>query len=142
MCETRKHYELCFRVCVTAALIHSGSMGIFCRTHFCEVAKAPCMVTKARSVGHNEGNGEGMLSPLDRNVSPCPCRSQCSIQLGPPAKKHAILKYQVTLCVSHSLYHCHTSVCWLIQDCQTHRPGVVDEAPLFVLKAMNHTHSL
>lgn len=39
---------------------------------FCGVAKALCMMTKARSVGHNEENGEGMLSPLDRNVSPCP----------------------------------------------------------------------
>lgn len=99
-------------------------MGIFSRRRFfffCDIAKALCMVTKVRSVEDNERNGEGMLSPPDRNVSPLP-RSQCSIQpLAPGEKKHAILKYQVTLCVSHSLYHCHVSVYWLIQDCQMHR---------------------
>lgn len=62
-------------MCETYAAVQtqSYSMGIFCQTHFfCEVAKALCMMTKARSVEDNEGNGMGMLSPLDRNASPCP----------------------------------------------------------------------
>lgn len=69
-------------MCVAATQIQSGYMGIFCPTHFCEVAKALCVVTKARSVGDNEGNGEGMLSPLDRNVSPYPGHN-AQFRLGP-----------------------------------------------------------
>lgn len=110
-------------------------------TFFCGVAKALCMMTKARSVGDNEENGEGMLSPLDRNVSPCPGH-KAQFNPGPRReKKHAILKYQVTHCLSHSLYHCRTSVCWLIQDWQMHRAVAADENPLFISKAMNHTYS-
>lgn len=81
-------------------------------------ADALCLVTKALSAEDNEGNAEGMLSSLERNVSPCPW-SQYSIQSGPPTKKHATLKYQVTLCESHSLYHCHMSDFWLIENGQT-----------------------
>lgn len=72
-------------VCVAATLIQSGCTGIFCRTHSCEIAKALCMVTKARSVGDNEGNGEGLLSSLYRNVSPCPGHN-AQFSLGPQQK--------------------------------------------------------
>lgn len=113
-------------------------MGIFSRTRFCLVAKALCIDTKARSVGDNEMERE--CCPLW--IGMCPLAQVTMLKFSPgPRKKNAILKYQVTVFVSHSLYHCHWSACWLIQDCQTNIP-VVDEAPLFILKVMNHTHSL
>lgn len=96
-----------FIVLADTTQIQSGYIGIFClNTFFCQIR---VYGDKARSDGDNDGKKEGMLSPLNRNVSLYPGHN-AQFSLSPQQKKKAILKYQVTLCVSHSLYHCHMSV--------------------------------
>lgn len=132
-------------MCETYAAIQtqSYSMGIFCQTHFFFVKlPKPCVWWQKHVVLKTMREMERECCPLRIGMRPLAQVTMLNSARAPgEKKKHAILKYQVTLCVSHSLYHCRTSVCWLIQDCQTHRAGAVDESPLFVSKAMNHTHS-
>lgn len=136
-----------------------GSLGVFEQTHFLWSGQSlVCTMTKAGSAGDKEGNAEGMLSPLDRNASPSPQVTMLDSAV-PLTETHAILKYQVTLCVSRSLYHSHTSVCPLIQACQSHRPRVrgqglparlesdkshplivIHRAALFMVITFNHSY--
>ena len=128
----------CFYVC--AALIYPCSLGIFLSNTFFVKLPKPC------SRGQNHivletmgGKGEGMLSLMDRNVSPCPGHN-AQFSPGPRQKNMPFwnarwrfvwaIHYITVTCLSVGLFK---------------TDGRTDQGfwtrPL-CSKAMNHTHSL
>lgn len=122
--------EFCFASPDSA--VFPGS--VLSHTFFGDVChKALCVMTKAPSVEDNEGSGQecapspgsprsiqpGGPTPLH---PPPRCEEKLKKKKNHKNKTHAVLKHQVTVCVSHSLYHRRTSVCRLVGDRQT-EPG-------------------